>query len=67
MINARVGLVRNSSIATADFNMARINFKGLCSQVLSDGLQDTYLNFKDDYIPISLIQTLNLEQDEMLC
>ena len=46
MINARVGLVRNSSIATADFNMARINFKSLSGQVLSDGSQDIYLNFK---------------------
>ena len=46
MINARVGLVRNSSIATADFNTARINFKSLSGQVLSDGSQDIYLNFK---------------------
>tara|TARA_B100000780_G_scaffold88263_1_gene60777 strand:- start:297 stop:485 length:189 start_codon:yes stop_codon:yes gene_type:complete len=39
MINVRVGLARNSSIATADFNTAVINFNSPWSQVLSDSSQ----------------------------
>ena len=36
MINARVGLARNSSIATANFNTAVIKLKRFWRQVVSD-------------------------------